>query len=319
MSKRWMVTAAAALALFAAVSPASAGSANRAWVSGRGTDTTGCGAPTAPCRSLQYVHDNIVGAGGEIDVLDPAGYGAVTITKALSIVNDGVGTAGVQATSGDAVTINAGVADAIVLRGLDIDGLGTATNGIQFTAGQSLIVENCSIRHVTAQGINFNPNTASSLAVSNTLAADNGDAGIYLHPGVGGTGAVTAVVSHVELKNNHNNGLIVDGAQFAGEIDVTVFESVAAGNGQYGFGVGSTTGEAFTTLTLFHSVAVNNGNAGIAAQDAGAILRIAQSLVTGNAHSFAVIGSGSAIQSYGDNYIDGNGTDIGTLGSVARR
>ena len=48
-------------------SPAQALS-NRAWVSGHGTDVAGCGAPTSPCRSLQYVHDNIVGAGGEIDV-----------------------------------------------------------------------------------------------------------------------------------------------------------------------------------------------------------------------------------------------------------
>ncbi|WP_158818603.1 hypothetical protein [Methylocapsa sp. S129] len=76
-------------------SSAWAQSLNRAWVSGHGADAAGCGAPASPCRSLQYVHDNIIAAGGEIDILDPAGYGAITITKALSIVNDGVGTAGV--------------------------------------------------------------------------------------------------------------------------------------------------------------------------------------------------------------------------------
>ena len=97
--------AALALALVAAA-PAHA-LINRAWVSGHGIDTAACGAPTSPCRSLQYVHDNIIAAGGEIDVLDPAGYGSVTITKSLSIVNDGVGTAGVQATAGDAIAINA--------------------------------------------------------------------------------------------------------------------------------------------------------------------------------------------------------------------
>src|SRR5580692_10663600 len=113
--------AAAVVALIASITPAQAGTANRVWVSGHGVDQAGCGAPTAPCRSLQYVHDNIVGAGGEIDILDPAGYGAVTITKAISIVNDGVGTAGVQSSSGNGITINAGPADAIYLRGLTID------------------------------------------------------------------------------------------------------------------------------------------------------------------------------------------------------
>ena len=85
-------------------------SANRAWVSGKGIDQAGCGAPTSPCRSLQYVHDNIIVDGGEIDILDPAGYGAIVITKAISIVNDGVGTAGVQATSGNAITVTGGLA-----------------------------------------------------------------------------------------------------------------------------------------------------------------------------------------------------------------
>src|SRR5471030_1897688 len=97
------------------------GAANRAWVSGHGVDQAGCGSPTAPCRSLQYAHDNIV-AGGEIDILDPAGYGAISISKAISVVNDGVGTAGVQATSGNAITINTPPGDSVYLSGLNIDG-----------------------------------------------------------------------------------------------------------------------------------------------------------------------------------------------------
>src|SRR5471030_2520790 len=86
---------------------------NRVWVSGHGDDQPSCGPPTSPCRSLQYALEH-VNAGGEIDVLDPAGYGAVSISKAISIVNDGVGTAGVQATSGGiAININASAGDSI--------------------------------------------------------------------------------------------------------------------------------------------------------------------------------------------------------------
>src|SRR5471030_3158614 len=138
-----LVRAPAAL-LLAAVCGGAAGSgdaATRAWVSGHGADSVGCGAPTTPCRSLQYAHDNAVAAGGEIDVLDPAGYGAVTITKALSIVNDGVGTAGVQATSGDAILINAGANDSIYLKGLNLDGVHlSGSSGISFANGGSLTV-----------------------------------------------------------------------------------------------------------------------------------------------------------------------------------
>ena len=94
-------TAATLAALLLVTSPAHAGTSNRAWVSGHGTDAAGCGAPTSPCRSFQYVVNSVIAAGGEIDVLDPAGYGAVTIPFALSIINDGVGTAGVQAATSE--------------------------------------------------------------------------------------------------------------------------------------------------------------------------------------------------------------------------
>src|SRR5471030_3063952 len=151
------------------------GAANRAWVSGKGIDQAGCGAPTAPCRSLQYAHDNIVVAGGEIDVLDPAGYGAITITKSISIVNDGVGTAGVQQPTAHAVaiTIQAGPSDAIVLRGLNIQGLGVADSGVFLNSGGQLSIENCSISGFAFTDLGFAPTSPSSLHVSETRLGNN--------------------------------------------------------------------------------------------------------------------------------------------------
>src|SRR5450432_3741914 len=129
----------------------------RVWVSGHGTDTAGCGAPTAPCRSLQYAHDHIV-AGGEIDILDPAGYGAVSISKSISIVNDGVGTAGVQATSGNAITIQAGARDSVYLKGLNIDGVQQqGQEGVVFNQGSSLTITDCTVRHFAKRGIKLAP------------------------------------------------------------------------------------------------------------------------------------------------------------------
>src|SRR5471030_101150 len=123
MNRNLALSGLTATALLLAAPTTGAQAATRAWVSGHGTDAAGCGAPTAPCRSFQYVVSSVIAPGGEIDVLDPAGYGAVTITHAISIVNDGVGTAGVQASSGAAITISAGPSDSVYLRGLNVDGL----------------------------------------------------------------------------------------------------------------------------------------------------------------------------------------------------
>src|SRR5471030_680614 len=166
-----------------------AGTANRVWVSGHGVDAAGCGAPMAPCRSLQYAHDNAVAAGGEIDILDPAGYGAIVITKALSIVNDGVGTAGVQATSGDAITINAGANDAIYLKGLNLDGVNeSARVGVDLIGGGKLTIIDCVARHFLSAGIWVESVfTNTQVVIADTNASDNGDAsdGIIAQPSNG--------------------------------------------------------------------------------------------------------------------------------------
>src|SRR5262245_29128598 len=92
----------------------------RVFVAAQGSDAYPC-TFALPCRTFQRAH-NVVAASGEIDVLDPAGYGAVTITKSLSI--QGHGFAGLAVTSGVGITINAGATDKISLRGLLIDGVG---------------------------------------------------------------------------------------------------------------------------------------------------------------------------------------------------
>jgi hypothetical protein len=142
MNRTSLSVACTLLALGFAVASAEAQTALRARVSGKGTDAAGGGAVTAPCCTPQYAF--IVAAGGEIDILDPAGYGDITVTHAISIVNDGVGTAGMLApANANAITINAGTSDAIQLRGLTIEGSGVGYNGIVFNSGGSLTVTNC--------------------------------------------------------------------------------------------------------------------------------------------------------------------------------
>src|SRR5262245_39107236 len=93
----------------------------RVFVAAQGSDANSC-TFAQPCRTFQRAH-NVVAARGEIDVLDPAGYGVVTITKSISI--QGHGFAGISVSgSGTGIIINAGANDRVSLNGVLIDGGG---------------------------------------------------------------------------------------------------------------------------------------------------------------------------------------------------
>jgi hypothetical protein len=281
------------------ITPAQAQNA-RSFVSGHGSDAAAC-TRAAPCRTFQYALTQ-TNSGGEIDVLDPAGYGSLTIDRAISIVNDGVGTAGVVPASGLGITINAGVNDAITLRGLSIEGAGVGVVGIQFNTGKSLTIENCVIRHMINDGIDFDPNGASSLSVSNSVVSDNGLSGIAVGPT--GSGAVTAVFNGVEVNNNAYQGIYIEGSNGTGTLEASVYDSVATHNAAIGYYAATATGRATTTLMVFHSVSADNAY-GILASGTGATLRADDVIVTGNANGWAAQ-SGGVVQSYGNNSIDGN-------------
>jgi Right handed beta helix region len=231
-------------------------------------------------------------------------------------VNEDGYEAGINVPSGGTgIVISAGASDAVSLRGLTIDGGGVGTTGIQFNTGASLTIENCVIRHVAFNGFNFWPNATSFLNISNSQMSDNGNAGIAVVPT--GSGTVTAVFNRVDTNNNSYAGIAVDGTTSTGTLGITVSDGIASGN-EIGFLVYSGTGSALTTLTVVRSVAANNA-AGLYASGSGAILRAAQTTVTGNfSHGWGIV-SGGIIGSYGDNYIDGNGGNTGSLTTIAKQ
>src|SRR5215472_11392756 len=131
--KRIILLSAVALAATFGSSGAFA-QANRTFVSGLGSDSNPCSL-SAPCRSFAGALAQ-TNAGGEIAVLDTAGYGQVTITKAISIVNEEGVEAGITVTSGDGITVAAGPTDTVNLRGLTLVGVGAGSgNGITFKSG----------------------------------------------------------------------------------------------------------------------------------------------------------------------------------------
>src|SRR5262245_14867135 len=115
------------IVLFVVPATSALAQATRTWVSGVGDDANPC-SRTAPCKTFAGAISKTA-AGGEINALDPAGFGAVTITKSITISATGV-EAGVLVSGTNGIIINAGTNDRVVLDGLDIEGLGTSTNGI---------------------------------------------------------------------------------------------------------------------------------------------------------------------------------------------
>jgi hypothetical protein len=167
---------AAITALAALATPAHA-QATRTWVSGTGDDMNPC-SRTAPCKTFASAITKTA-AGGEINCLDPGGFGSVTIKIAITIDCTGV-EAGILEEKGIGVLVDAGPSDVVTLRGLDIFGVGPATVGIKFIGGVSLHVEDCFIRNFNAGepdgfGILFTAKGAGAhLFVSDTVVMKNG-------------------------------------------------------------------------------------------------------------------------------------------------
>ena len=143
--------AAAALVLALQAAPAAA-QATRTWVSGVGDDANPC-SRTAPCKTFAGAISKTA-AGGEISVLDPGGFGAVTIVKSISIVaasDEG----GILAAAANGVIIN-GANIVVYLKGLIIEGAVSGLNGIRFLQGAQVTIEDCVIRGFGAAAPNGN-------------------------------------------------------------------------------------------------------------------------------------------------------------------
>src|SRR5271154_7535214 len=134
--------------------------AARTFVSAAGSDSNNCLNVLTPCRHFAAAFA-VTGTNGEIYVLDPANYGSLTITHAVSI--QGHGWASIAPVSGQAaITINAvGATDKINIIGVVLDGTAlTGTTGIQFNSGGTLTVRDSVIRNFSGDGIDFEPTAA---------------------------------------------------------------------------------------------------------------------------------------------------------------
>jgi hypothetical protein len=276
--------------------------AARTFVSAAGSDSNNCANVATPCRHFAAAYA-ATAAEGEIDVLDPANYGELTIDHGISI--QGHGWASVSAvTNGAAITITGG--DKVNISGVILDGGGaTNSNGIRFNSAGSLTVRDCVIRDFANYGILFAPTNSSQLFVSNTLVSDNGSIGISIQSA--GPGTTTGVLNHVKIENNASDGLNASsGLTGTQTINLTVSDSVSANNGGSGIFVQST-GSFPVSIMVRNSTVANNGAHGLVATSTGATILVTRSTITGNDIGWDAFASG-VVTSYADNNIDGNGS-----------
>ncbi|MFN2579236.1 MAG: hypothetical protein ABR607_16320 [Pyrinomonadaceae bacterium] len=144
--------------------------ATRTWVSGVGDDANPC-SRTAPCKTFAGALSKTL-AGGEIDALDPGGFGPVIISKSITIDGTGV-IAGILAAETTGITINNKEATNIIsvrLRGLSINGVGSGVNGINVVAANRVVIEDCVIDGFAGNGINV---AVGTVFVKNTAILNN--------------------------------------------------------------------------------------------------------------------------------------------------
>ncbi len=263
--------------------------ATRTWVSGVGDDANPC-SRTAPCKTFAGAISKTA-AGGEISVLDPGGYGAVTITKAITI--NGYGQiAGILSAGTNGIVVNAGVNDEVIIRNVSIVGAGTGLDGIRFLAGNQLTVENVQINGFAGDGIEAALAGSGKMYIKDTNITNCGGAGIKI---TSTAGFPVASLDNVRLEGMLNGLEVGAGSNFAVLQRCSVVSNTGAGI--------LASGPA--TISVENSTVAFN-NTGLNASGAFSTIRIFSNGIYNNGTGINIGGSAS-VQSDGSNRVAGNG------------
>jgi Right handed beta helix region len=302
--------AVSALALVGAFASNPAGAVERVFVASFGSDAntaTNCGLAD-PCRHFSAAM-TVVDSGGEVVALDSAGFGAVTITKSVTIAASPGSFAGISAASGVAVSIPTPGVN-VILRGLSLNSTG-APIGVAASASK-LSIENCLISNFVSAGVTITG--SATLQIFDSIIRGSGY-GVIIQDGP------TATISGSKFLANGNTGISV--ASFAAGTTTTaaISDSLVSGNHNGVFadaqGVGATARISVTRSTVSNNIfGVITGN-GAGTQSAIA----SNNLVTGNSGAgFYQLGATgtSTLESLGNNTVRQNGVDtVGTITAVS--
>ena len=280
--------------VFAAMAQAQA---TRTWVSGVGDDVNPC-SRTAPCKTFAGAISKTA-ASGEINALDPAGFGALTITKSITVDGGATNEAGILASGGiNGINVNDSNSGApntslVILRNLSIDGAGTGLDGIRFISARRLTVQHCVVFGFTSDGLETAPSTGTSFNISIIDST-------FMRNGTGirqGTtiGTLNISYDHVNLVENTGDGLVATGG--TGNLSNSFIDS----NGGNGVNV-----SGGAVMNASGNQVTNNVTNGFNNTSPSTIR------LTGNnvyRNGTGINGNGT-YQSFGDNKVIGNTTDV---------
>jgi hypothetical protein len=272
--------------------------ATRTWVSGVGDDVNPC-SRTAPCKTFAGAISKTA-TSGEINTLDPGGFGTLTITKSITVDGESSGKGGVLSSGGiNGIVVNdsnSGAANTalVILRHLSIDGAGSGADGIRFISGRRLTVDNCVVFGFTGDGLETAPSTGTSfnITISNSSFMRNGT-GIRQGTTIG---TLDISYDNVVIAENTGDGLVATGG--TGNLSRSLVDS----NGGSGVNVsgGAVLNASGNQVTANATNGFNNTSP--------STIRLTGNNVYRNATG--VNGNGT-YQSFGDNKVIGNVTDVG--------
>ncbi len=275
--------------------------ATRTWVSGVGDDANPC-SRTAPCKTFAGAISKTADC-GEIDALDPGGFGAVTITKSITI--DGTGTlAGILASLTTGVIVNAPTDKVITIRGLSINGACNGIRGMNIISAKSVNVEDCVIFRFANEGILVNMTTDLALNVRNSVLRNNAGDGLST---ITTTGAVKVTLDRVGVYGN------LQGLHAKRNSRVVASNCVFNNNSGNGIFCDAATAGQFAAVSVWNSQISLNAFQGVQAGNGGNLgssgVTISQNQIDRNGASGVFISGGGAVGTFSNNSINGNGTD----------
>ena len=286
MSKRSILTQLALTAALAGglATDAAAVLAQRTFVASTGSDAAVCSL-AFPCRSFGAAIAQTL-SGGEVIVLDSAGYGPATIGQPVSIIAPPGIYAGVSVFSGAGLTVNA-PGGKVTLRGLTINSLG-GTTGISFVAGSALYVDNVVVTNFPTAGLAAGVGATSSVYLSNSAFHDNGVGAVF-----GATsGLLTVSVESTIFARN------TIGVFFQDSTVGTVHLSTMSGGGT-GIMVAPPTATRTASVEVRDCTISDNSTAGVSATQSGAaspvtLFTLVSSHVSGSPTGVVVSGANSS-------------------------
>lgn len=225
--------------------------ATRTWVSGVGDDVNPC-SRTAPCKTFAGAISKTA-AGGEISVLDPGGFGTVTITKSITLTADG-DLGSILSSSTNGIVINAAPTDVVTISGIEINGSSKSSfpglSGIVvFGAGRVNII-NCFIHDVSVAGVRIAPSASPVRVAIDSSRIINATVGVSVSSA---SISALATVTKSSLTGNVTSGVASDGAQ------AKIFVSDSVINGSATAFAATNTGKNFS---FGNNTVINYGSVG---------------------------------------------------------